>query len=72
MWLASFNKIAEAVTSLQRDNILVSLFIDADFAQIDATARAGAPFIEIHTGAYADATCPKVQRAELRKDPRCR
>jgi len=62
-----FSKIAEAVTSLQRDNILVSLFIDADFAQIDATARAGAPFIEIHTGAYADATCPKVQRAELER-----
>ncbi len=62
-----FSKIAEAVTSLQRDNILVSLFIDADFAQIDATAKAGAPFIEIHTGAYADATCPKVQRAELER-----
>jgi len=33
----------------------VSLFIDADPAQIEAAARVGAPVIEIHTGHYADA-----------------
>ncbi len=33
----------------------VSLFIDADEAQIKAAADVGAPYIEIHTGCYADA-----------------
>lgn len=43
----------------------VSLFIDADPAQIEAAARCGAPAIEIHTGHYADATTPEQAAAEL-------
>jgi pyridoxine 5-phosphate synthase len=65
--VGQFNKIENAVKTLAAENILVSLFIDADFKQIDAVAKAGAPYIEIHTGAYADATCPKIQRAELER-----
>lgn len=42
-----------------------SLFIDADTAQIDAAVRCGAPAIEIHTGAYADAETMAEQRKEL-------
>jgi len=45
----------------------VSLFIDADFAQIDAAVACGAPTIEIHTGAYADAETPEAQKAELER-----
>jgi pyridoxine 5-phosphate synthase len=55
------------VDELSSHNILVSLFIDADHKQIEAAARSGAPYIEIHTGAYADATCPKQQKAELER-----
>ena len=62
-----FNKIEKAVKTLSDDGILVSLFIDADLTQIAAVAKTGAPYIEIHTGAYADATCPKVQLAELER-----
>ncbi|CDH20356.1 carries out condensation and ring closure step after PdxA in pyridoxine biosynthesis [Xenorhabdus bovienii str. kraussei Quebec] len=47
--------IAAAVKRLSEAGIFVSLFIDADHQQIDAAAEVGAPFIEIHTGAYADA-----------------
>lgn len=65
--VGQFSKIDSAVKTLAAENILVSLFIDADFKQIDAVAKAGAPYIEIHTGAYADATCPKVQHAELER-----
>ena len=36
--------------------IRVSLFIDPDRAQIDASVRTGAPVIELHTGAYAEHT----------------
>ncbi|HEX7011909.1 MAG TPA: pyridoxine 5'-phosphate synthase [Steroidobacteraceae bacterium] len=35
--------------------IRVSLFIDPDREQIDAAARTGAPVVELHTGAYAEA-----------------
>jgi len=60
-----FNKIHQAVQRLQQQGILVSLFIDADEQQIAAAARTGAPYIEIHTGQYAEAHDPKVQQAEL-------
>ncbi|MDX1677479.1 pyridoxine 5'-phosphate synthase [Arsukibacterium sp.] len=59
------SRLTDAVSQLAADNILVSLFIDADKAQIDAAAAAGAPFIEIHTGRYAEATDPGLQQAEL-------
>jgi pyridoxine 5-phosphate synthase len=35
--------------------IRVSLFIDPDLPQLEAAARIGAPAVELHTGAYADA-----------------
>lgn len=60
-------KIRDAVQRLQADNILVSLFIDADKRQIDAAAAVGAPYIEIHTGHYAEASSPLQQQAELIK-----
>lgn len=59
------SRMTDAVSQLAADNILVSLFIDADKAQIEAAAAVGAPFIEIHTGRYAEATDPQVQQAEL-------
>jgi pyridoxine 5-phosphate synthase len=46
-------KIAEACARLAAAGIRVSLFIDPDEAQVDAGARAGAPVVELHTGAYA-------------------
>ncbi len=48
-------RITEACARLHAAGCRVSLFIDADLAQVDAAARAGAPAIEIHTGHYADA-----------------
>ena len=33
----------------------MSLFIDPDPAQLEAAARIGAPVVELHTGAYAEA-----------------
>ncbi len=35
--------------------IRVSLFIEADRAQLDAARRIGAPVVELHTGAYCEA-----------------
>jgi len=45
--------------------ILFSLFIDADNAQIDAAVAVGAPYIEIHTGCYADAQDDATRAKEL-------
>lgn len=43
------------IRSLQEGGIIVSLFIDPDMKQIEASRNAGADYIEIHTGRYAEA-----------------
>ena len=43
----------------------VSLFIDADFKQIDAAKVSGAPIIELHTGFYAQRQPSQKQQKEL-------
>jgi pyridoxine 5-phosphate synthase len=48
-------RVGDAVKALGASGIRVSLFIDPDPAQIEAAQRAGAPVIELHTGAYAEA-----------------
>ena len=45
-----------AVAELKAAGIRVSLFIDPEVAQIEATQAVGAPVIELHTGAYAHAS----------------
>jgi len=47
--------IKAACERMGKLGIDVSLFIDADKKQIDATLRCGAPTIELHTGHYAEA-----------------
>jgi pyridoxine 5-phosphate synthase len=48
-------RITDACGALGGAGIRVSLFIDPDAAQVEAAHRTGAPVIELHTGAYADA-----------------
>ena len=48
-------KVARFTEVLTKAGIRVSLFIDADEHQIQAAADVGAPVIELHTGAYAEA-----------------
>jgi pyridoxine 5-phosphate synthase len=50
-----FKEVETAVKQLKGEGIRVSLFIDADEAQIEAAARTGATVIELHTGRYAEA-----------------
>lgn len=49
-------KIKAATQKLTAAGCEVSLFIDPDPKQIDAAIQCGAPVIELHTGAYAEAT----------------
>ena len=48
-----YETLAPIVEKLGEAGIRVSLFIEADAAQIDAAIRLGAPVVEFHTGAYA-------------------
>lgn len=48
-------KVAEAVARLRDAGIVVSVFIDADLAQVEAAHRIGAAVCEVHTGPYAHA-----------------
>ncbi len=59
-------RVREACQLLGGAGIRVSLFIDADTAQIDAAKAAGAPVIELHTGHYADAAHEE-QQAEFKR-----
>ena len=59
------DKINAAVKQLSEAGIQVSLFIDPDHRQIEAAVASGAPYIEIHTGAYAEAAEGLPREAEL-------
>ncbi len=49
-------RMRDVCAQLAENQVTVSLFIDADKAQIDAAKEVGAPVIELHTGHYADTT----------------
>jgi pyridoxine 5-phosphate synthase len=48
-------RVRDAVGRLGAAGIRVSLFVDPDVAQLRASAAAGAPAVELHTGDYANA-----------------
>jgi pyridoxine 5-phosphate synthase len=62
--VAEFDGICETVVSFQEKGIPVSLFIDPDDAQIEAAAKTGARFVELHTGRYADAPTEEDEERE--------
>jgi pyridoxine 5-phosphate synthase len=59
------SKIKDACSRLSEAGIEVSLFIDPDVAQIEASKRCGAQAIELHTGAYAEAASNRELLKEL-------
>ena len=65
--VGQLEKVKAATQKLTEAGIKVSLFIDADRQQIDAAKACGAPYIELHTGHYADATTEEDQQDELKK-----
>ena len=62
-----FDDVKAATQALSAIGCDVSLFIDDDFAQINAAVACGEPTIELHTGAYADAESEEAQQAELQR-----
>lgn len=60
------NRLAHFIAPLREAGCRVSIFIAADRRQIEAAHRIGAAVIELHTGAYCDATDPARRDAELK------
>ncbi|MCF6354887.1 MAG: pyridoxine 5'-phosphate synthase [Candidatus Polarisedimenticolaceae bacterium] len=59
--------LKEYCAQLKAAGIRVSLFVDADPAQLEAAVAVGAPVVEIHTGRYADAQSNEEALSELEK-----
>ena len=59
------DRMVEVVNKLQTAKIPVSLFIDAEDAQIEASVKTKAKFIELHTGRYAEAKDEASRQEEL-------
>ncbi|MEA2109133.1 MAG: pyridoxine 5'-phosphate synthase [Pseudomonadota bacterium] len=59
--------VENAVRRFHENEIIVSLFIDPDPDQIDASRQVGADFIEIHTGRYCDAETASERDQEFKK-----
>ena len=64
--VGGFDRVSAATQRLMAAGIRVSLFIDADVAQLDAAKAAGAPIVELHTGRYAESE-GAAQAAELER-----
>lgn len=61
------SRLKKIIHNLHKKGIVVSLFINPDFKQIDAAKETGADFIEIHTGHYANARSKKHKEKEFLK-----
>ncbi|MBL8264886.1 pyridoxine 5'-phosphate synthase [Steroidobacter sp.] len=54
--LGQQDSLQQICARLGEAGIRVSLFIDPEPAQLEAAVRVGAPVVELHTGAYAEAS----------------
>ncbi len=59
------DRVQRTIDQLQDRDISVSLFIDPDVTQVEASAEAGVEAIELHTGAFADAATAAQADAEF-------
>ena len=60
-------ELAGFVASLADAGIPTSLFIDPDPRQIEASVAVGAAYVELHTGAFADAATPSARKTECNR-----
>lgn len=66
--LSQVKSVKQSVQALQKAGIPVSLFIDPNPKQIEAAKeKIGADYVEIHTGAFAEARGRDQQKREVRK-----
>lgn len=63
--IGQHDKVKRCSDQLLAAGLEVSMFIDPDAAQIDASKALGVQAVELHTGAYADAVTEAEQEREL-------
>jgi len=59
--------LQDVVSELKSAGIVVSLFVDADKNQLDASKQVDADYVEIHTGHYSDAKTQEEETSEFEK-----
>jgi len=64
--LDNSKKIGKAIEKLSKAGIPVSIFVDPDATQVQASLDAGAVFVELHTGRYCEARTEKEQEQQFR------
>lgn len=65
--LDNIDRIKDTIEELHDSEIEVSLFIEPEIEQIDASAEINSDFIEIHTGVFANALSEEEQFDELER-----
>jgi pyridoxine 5-phosphate synthase len=65
--IANRDRVRTCVEAMNAAGIKTSLFIDPDEPQIELSAKLGAPFVELHTGAYANACHTSRRAAEFQR-----
>lgn len=65
--VANRDRVAACVDAMNAAGIKTSLFIDPDEPQIELSAKLKAPWIELHTGAYANAYATTRRGAEFQR-----
>lgn len=65
--IGNFKTLEKNIKRLQDNGSEVSLFVEADEKTLEAAAKTGAKVVELHTGAYCDATNPAKAEQLLKK-----
>ncbi|HUL54590.1 MAG TPA: pyridoxine 5'-phosphate synthase [Opitutaceae bacterium] len=65
--VAGESRVRTVVEAMRAAGIVTSLFIGPDEAQIELAARLRSPWIELHTGAYAEAWRSPQRKAEFER-----
>ena len=62
----NLSRAQEAVLAFREKKVPTSMFVDPDAAQLEASAKIGSPWVELHTGSFARAwPCPEKRTCEL-------
>ena len=64
---ARLEDVTKAIHTLKNNDVVVSVFVDPETDQIKAARKAGADFVELHTGRFAEAF-EKAGQAELDRE----
>jgi len=60
--LNNIDHIKSSIDELHQAGIIISIFIDPNFEQIEVAKQVGAEYIELHTGSYANATGDNIKK----------